>query len=416
MNEQRNKQQSLRSMTPALIFAAVAVLIFIVISVIAYLPQDKSPNATVKPINKEAEDVSDKDCDECCNIIDKAAPVIPLSLKNTYLIRKDLYWLHLDIDNQCDRTLHLKVYMEPLQEDIDPKVTSDKVVYEESLYKGRQYNFKIDVGFKFLDTTSFENARPLRMRWVVEDRLRQKKCRTGTIEYAVLPRNEVYWDLATPDGPVPKELLVASLSAWILKPSERIKQKVETIKSEVEEHLDATSYALKWFERCYLQLTQARPQPMIIPANIVSAWKQLPPSGQQRIRSPAQLLNKGGRTDPLETALLFASLAHASELCGRRALFAFNDVRSNESNKTKFLIGWSAGCQKWRAINLNETIEKSFSDNEAKSSALLNTFISRYPNILTRLDDRGVFIEKDVPVIALDFTIAHKKYLIQGLP
>jgi hypothetical protein len=84
----------------------------------------------------------------------------------------------------------------------------------------------------------------------------------------------------------------------------------------------------------------------------------------------------------------------------------------------KFIMAWSFNDSHWYAIDLTDPDKTNFNDNENSSSAQLNDFLKARGDILTALNDQGVFVDDKCQILAVDFDKAakNKKFNIGGLP
>jgi hypothetical protein len=423
-------------------FAAIGILLIavLIISALVWLamialgddvpppppPPVRSDNATSDNATAMVPLLSGKD--NCVDVDVRTPRETPLSLKNSYQNHEFLYWVKASVENRCERPLQLTIYVKPNQSELETLVEFDvnRPPFVRTVSEGKSFNAAIDTMFKFIKRDD-PTRRTLPIVWVIEDKETGKTLDSGTVQLMILPRNVVNWDLTTPDLMLPKDFLFASLTAWVAFPEPAIRRYANKLAAELPLELPGPAFATAWFEGLYGRFFSTEAENPLLPVNPMREWRQLPPTGEQTILVPDEILERGGRVDAVEATLLLVALTRASgQLKGVPvALFALG---GGEQEQPDVLLGWSAGANQWSAVSVSRARELDFQGNLAQSSARLNTLTERYPDINRALNGEGgrwslgsqaghgVYIDPEHAVMAIDFEIAAKRYQIRGLP
>jgi hypothetical protein len=364
----------------------------------------------------------------CVDVDVRTPREIPLSLKNSYQNHEFLYWVKASVENRCERPLQLTIYVKPNQSELETLVEFDvnRPPFVRTVSEGNSFDAAIDTMFKFIKRDD-PTRRTLPIVWVIEDKETGKTLGSGTVQLMILPRNVVNWDLTTPDLALPKDFLFASLAAWVAFPEPAIRRYAKKFAAELPLELPGPAFATAWFEALYGQFFSTEAEKPLLPVNPMREWRQLPPTGEQTILVPDQILENGGRVDAVEATLLLVALTRASgQLKG--VPVAFFALGGDEREQPDVLLGWSAGSNQWAAISVSRARELNFQTNLAQSSERLNALADRHPDMNRALAGaggrwsldseagHGVYINPKDAVMAIDFEIAAKRYQIRGLP
>jgi hypothetical protein len=333
------------------------------------------------------------------NIEVKCLDVFPFSLKNSVGTQDFLYWLHIRVNNKSSNPLHLEVSFQVRQ---GPAQVSNKpAIYtvnpKEELFQ------VIDPAFEFLRHDINAN---LELTWKVSDE-KKNILNQGTKKILVLPKNILDWNLTTPEGkPIPRDFLIASLTAWVLTPDPTIKKYAMQLQKGIESQFDPLLFANQWFALCYNELFHSSPGSKILSDLKVSM------KGRQQIKEPSQVLLER-HADPLESVLLLSAISHdtCKKLGVRLVMFVIP-----EDQKISYLLGWTTDTGDWHAVDMTDINNMAFEMNEELSTSKVNELLKENPRIIKAIDTVGVFFAKERSLIALDFFKAAKKFYVRSLP
>jgi hypothetical protein len=337
----------------------------------------------------------------------KPLKVLPHSLLNLLGAHAGLNWFALDARNRSREPLHLVVEVEVLG---GPARQEQSKAGQFTIQPGGDLSRPVNPFIQFL-RSDFTGDERVRLAWKVTT-ASQAILHTGTQDVQVLPRETVAWDLQGPRGqPVPRDLLLASLTAWVFTPDAGIDARARDLLAKVAAVPEPGARFRGWLKLCYESLFSASGS-----VRVSGDRRGLLAAGHQVVRSPSAVLRRGQAT-PLEAALLLAShrRALAGAIRGRLALFALPAERGGGEAKT-FLLAWSAHGPGWQAIETNEASALDFDANAAQASGRLEALLASRAEIGPALETQGVFVAADGPVVALDFWRAHQHYRIRPLP
>ena len=328
---------------------------------------------------------------------------LPYGLTNSIESQDSLYWFHVQADNQSDLPLHLFIYfkvrhgpaqapLEPLQRTVDP---------------GGKLSENMDPAFEFLKDDIDSS---LQVNWEIRDE-KGSLLRHGTEEIRLLSKHKMCWNLTTCEGnPIPKDFLIASLTAWVQSSDDRLKEVGQWLLGECESDTASLSLADKWFATCYRRLFYGHLRAITIDSSL----NILPMQGEQEIRTVSQILQEG-KADPLEAALLVAALTKAARGTQHVRTVLFTLPESADQPETRsFLLSWPVQ-DGWRALDLVKAT-MSYEENENVASSRVNMLLRESPTIVDELDTDGVYIDEGESIVALDFARAAEYFDIRGLP
>lgn len=241
------------------------------------------------------------------------------------------------------------------------------------------------------------------------------------LSITVVSRNVFCWDLRKGDNQrFPLEFLLASLTAWTEDPGIKDIESISSLLQRLEPASGLAEVDLyhQWFSRCYSVLFESSPSPLIVrPYN--RSW---PPSGQdqeadQTIRSPKEILELG-QPDSIEAALLIAAIRKSNKYIppGSRLIFlALAKRATTGAGQKDFLLAWSSDDTSWYAIDMTNPNQINFEQNEADTSIRVRDLFNSDNAIMATLKQKGVYINNEVKVLALDFEKAMQVHQIGGL-
>jgi hypothetical protein len=330
---------------------------------------------------------------------------LPYGLTNSMESQDSLYWFHVQADNQSRLPLHLFIYFEV--RDGPAQVSPEPI--ERTVDPGEKYSENVDPRFYFLKSDTSTDF-SLQVTWEIKDD-KENHLRGNTEETRLLSKHKLCCNLTTCEGnPVPKDFLIASLTAWVQSSDDRLKKLAEWLLEECESDTASLSLADKWFASCYRKLFGGD-----LPAiTIASSFNIFRMQGVQTIRTPSQILQQG-KADPLEAALLVAALSKPTlEKLGVR-LVLFTLPESADSSETRsFLLSWPVE-DKWCALDLVK-VTMSYEDNQNVASSRVAKLLEESPMIIDSLNTDGVYIDEKECIVALDFAEAAGHFGIRGLP
>jgi len=335
----------------------------------------------------------------------KSLNKFPFSLKNSIGQVDFLYWSLIQAQNQSREPLHIEVSFELRQPEL-AEVSAKPAIY--TVNPKEKFSQSIDPGFEFKkNDVSADVNDDLNMTWKVSDE-KENLLKWGTNDIRLLPKNILYWDMKTPKGEdVPKDFLIASLSAWVQTPYPRVKTYAMQLLSSIKSQSDPLRFANQWFAKCYDEFF-GRSSPIRISPNLIIQMK-----GEQTIRLPSQILMERN-ADPLEIILLLSALSRSTfeNLGLRLVMFVIT-----EDGDISYLLGWAVKrCNDWRALDMTDINKMKFANNMEQATSKIRNFLEEHPEIIELLDSKGVFLDEKQLIIALDFSIAAKYYHIRSLP
>jgi hypothetical protein len=331
--------------------------------------------------------------------------VFPCSLKNCVPFQDFLYWFHVDVHNKSSERLFLQIsftvregpagrHIEPVKYTVSP---------------GETLSEKVNPAFELLN---YDKADVLDVTWEITAEPGNERLDQGPASIKLWPRNVVDWSLTKPDGqPVPRDYLLASLTAWTLNPAQSVKEYAARLRSSVTRQSNMEQYGLQWFAQCYNKLLR---EPGGI--RIYASLKAFPPQGTQTIRVPQEVL-ADKVADPLEAAVLIGALCRAVSASLEARLVLFAIPQSEQSTDPKdFLLSWITGSSSWHAIDLSHASQLTYEENEKKSASQVSALLQKDPDIVKELDRSGTFIKPGNGLVALDLGKAAEHFQIRGLP
>ena len=81
-----------------------------------------------------------------------------------------------------------------------------------------------------------------------------------------------------------------------------------------------------------------------------------------------------------------------------------------------FLLAWSGDRTTWEAIEMNQVGTLTFEDNRARATPRVRQLLADTGGLGPALAERGVVIDDDKGLVALNFRRAQKYYGIRPLP
>jgi hypothetical protein len=338
---------------------------------------------------------------DCYSIVTKTPEVFPFSLANSPATL--LSWFHIQVENGCSYPLHLEITFKTRR---GPALVADEPILL-TVYPGNRLSKNSEPGFQFLKD---DIDGPLEVNWKIRSDL-GKILDQGTRTIQVQSKNVYNFKLTNATGePLPKEFLLAGLSAWAQANDAAVKKKSELL-HDFQFIGDPKKLANAWMERCYNALFAAKSGLRISPSRY-----PFPPADCRIISTPNQILERT-MADPLEGILFFCALSKkASQLLGMRLALLTKGVGSEPPNSQGYLLAWSTEPHIWQALDFSHAGSLNFVENVKVATGQLQQVIANKPEILTSLDQSGVFLEKRSSLVAIDFSRAAKYYNIKGLP
>jgi len=388
----------------AALLIAVAVLIKLLLP---HLSEDKATAARSEAGNPSA---------TTCWSVDAEIPkVIPLSLKNSIKAKDYLYWLKVNIDNNCGYPLHLKVSFDFKQKgkdriiDFDP----DLNILDFPVRPRSHFTRKFEPVFTFRKN---DLEADLPVSWRLDDD-KNNSLAAGGNNIRILPEDRIKWDLAMPDKPVPFNFLLASTAAWTIEPAPEVRDLARQIFQSIDYKIrngEISVFASTWVAQCYQRFF--RGDHIVIPDGEV--WNRFPPDSEEVIRRPSEVIN-GGHFDPVETALCWSTLTNATGVLDRiKCVLVSGKFSKNADKGRDFLFAWRANTSdaKWSAVDIRRGPALSFEENRDRATALLRRISSDNPTLEKDLLRKGIFLGGKEDVVAIDFDRAASIYHIEALP
>jgi hypothetical protein len=329
-------------------------------------------------------------------------PVMPWALRPMVASSLSLYWLSLHIENHSGEPVQLQVNCAVLNE--PPVAACDTKPWETSLGPGEVRNEKIDPRLTFLSTAGPDTDIDLQLTWrVTDDKGTAVEGGRQTVTMRIPPRNTFYWDLTDAEGkPVPKEFLVASLSAWT-KTAEKnpIYQEGKTLRQECA---DMTAYLSKVYSEILTnpdRLAISPGVPLLPPAN-----------ASVEFRTPQEVMEQK-KANPIEAALLVGALSQEpTQWYGSRLAAA--SIRANDGSSVQVLILWTDPPDRWNAIDLTKT-NLLFAENQQASHLTQEPWFLN--DVLPALEKSGVYFAVGTQRrVVLEFSRAADKNRINPFP
>ena len=233
----------------------------------------------------------------------------------------------------------------------------------------------------------------------------------------ILSKNKFTWDLKTPEGGmVSRDFLAASLTAWVFSEDSTVRKRAGKILSLLHAADSAPQVVDQWFLACYENLFKGREG---IDVDTESDHRKLFKREIVEIRSPGKVLTEKGAS-PLETGLLMGALSRQAVLQSSKVK---NSMGQDELRVALFslpedqtILAWSYKKGPWEGILMNEAPAKDYRSNRDKTQKRLEELMKSEPNLVSALQSKGVFVDKDKRLLAVDFKKAKKDFYIQGIP
>jgi hypothetical protein len=336
----------------------------------------------------------------------RSLSVLPRSLANVMALQKPLHWLWVGAENRRADPLHYSIEAEIS----GPVISAGLIVADkQTVAPGGKLEHSIHVPIP-MAKSDFKGDEILRVTWYVKDGphlLWQK-----TTNIPVLPREVVPWGLLSAKGePVSRELLVASLTAWVITPDpaidERARAMLKIAGTEPDERVRARRFMAAAYEHLFAGPT---------PVRVNDRALRFPPRTDEAVKTPAGAL-KDRRATALEAALLLAAHRRAldrGDLRARVALLA-TPVSPQDLASKDFLLAWSLGGREWEAVDLRRAGTTAFEANRTAATERARPLLDD-ATLGKALVERGVFIDDEHQVIALAFRRAEEAYKIRPLP
>jgi hypothetical protein len=330
--------------------------------------------------------------------------VVPVSLINTIGSQDYLYWFHLKAQNKTDRPVSLTLSLTPINAPIPEASRNTTLTLKGNESISRMVNPEIKL-------LHLDDPQPLQvnLRTLVD----LHPLSGDLVSISLLPRNEVDWALQSPDGqPLPREFLLASLTAWIQAPEDNVKALAKQLFAGVDVNLEFPALVRKWIEQCYNLALRDHTKLKLRPPE-----GGFPPRGQQTINTPGEVLESGSAS-PLEATLLVAAMTRVvrGRYEGRFAMVVLPENGASGELRDYYLAWLVAGLDDWEAIGISRAPSTAFRENLAAATTRIRGLFRGNQDLVQRLGDSGAFIQDNVPVVALDFNAAKRKYNVRGLP
>jgi hypothetical protein len=331
--------------------------------------------------------------------------VMPASLVNTIGSQDYLYWFHFSGQNRTDRQVTLTLSLTTINAPI-PKDSQETVL---TLKGKEQIKQAVNPEIKLMHP---EDPRPLQvnLRATVDKHEHSAKL----VQIDLLPRNEIDWDLQPPEGqpPLPREFLLASLTAWIQSPDDSVRALAKQLFAGVDARQELPSLVRQWMERCHDLLLRDPGKLRLRPPE-----GGFPPGGRQTIHTPGEVL-EAKSASPLEAALLVSAmtLVVRGRHEGRIGMVVLPDSGTSGELRDYHLIWRVAGLDDWEAFSVSRASSEVFRVNKAAATTRIRSLFSARPEVAKRVDGGGVYVERGVPAVAIDFGTAKRRFNVRGLP
>jgi hypothetical protein len=314
------------------------------------------------------------------------------------------YWLKLSAKNSCNESIVLKIVFSSGKNVVSieqgDKTQSLTIPANQSISKNYYPKLTLatseprEIGLNFQVSIPEESGKiiPLNPNLIVTN---------------ILEPYTIDWTLKQPNGKsVDPKYLFASLSAWVIKPSPTVKEKVESC-------LESSAEGEKEIAICYQQLFKSN-QPYFISSRGVV----FPKSDEQVVEPLAKVIQRRGKISALEAGLLLAATMQLDKSgVSPKPSMVFVPIDANNPSKGKAIyVVWNdLDKRTWRGVNMQDIKNMSFDENVKNSSAALKNILN-YANLRKQLDTKGVFIDNDKSVIMIKFRKAYRKHGIQPIP
>jgi hypothetical protein len=337
----------------------------------------------------------------CLNLVLLATETLPYYLINSLGSDDFPYWFRVEGENRCDYPVHLEVFFTSLS----PAMRISHETWTGTLLPDQNLA-------RELEPPNYQILEPDKLRdedVSVQVKVEVKKddgetVQQNTVRMRILRADTLHWDLIGPgDSPISKDFLLASLAAW----TKVLKDNVLALSAACRgEHgsRQAEDPDL-WLPVCYQALHE---RITVEPAGA----DFLTLRGRQPISSADEVL-ASGNASPLEAFLTLAALGRTRNDVLDTSLGLL--ATKPESGAPALLFIWRRPGSDWQAVSAADW-SAPFSDNRDASAELLQSLIDVYPGLLSGLDARGLFINEQQTLFAVDFGTAAYQFLIGGLP
>jgi len=351
----------------------------------------------------------------CPSLLMKFNTRFPFYLINTFKNNQRnpyIYWTVLAGENDCQEPKPVEVRFAVRNKTV---AQATDIPWTRTFKVGEKVTrLPIDPQFEFLRRA--ENT-TLEVTWEIKDKNTNMTIASDTVPIKVISPDYIDWNFRDHEGKnVPEDFLMASLTAWSLTPGEVIRRRAEKYSSAPIDQASPGESLRHWFSSCYEDLFRGPEEVKVSPYS--EPWPPfgLGGTGLERIRNPREIL-QAKEANSLEAALLVAALRNASpkKIKSRLCLFALPQDAFYTGLK-QFILSWSIDDQEWYAIDLTDPNKINFNENQGTSSTKVTNLMKSRGDILAGLNERGVVIDSNYHIFAIDFDKASIKYDIGGLP
>lgn len=310
--------------------------------------------------------------------------VVPANLKYYYDSeglgsQQSLYWFRAKVQNRTRESLYLELSFTLLPSDCRFVVLESKDPVRYSLAPGETKLESISPPLEFMKH-DVESDCYLRINWSTENGKKEEAYkRAGIAEIRLLPLHTIKWDLANPENKaVSREFLLGSLTAWSKSREGKVLQRAASLR-----HLAGGSTDEHRLELCYDDLFHGQSA-----IAVTSTDRTFPFVREQTITVPGQVLVQK-EAEPLEAALLMASIVRASSPSRRLHLSLFIVPTEQQTNDPSVLLAWPSGTT-WNAIDLRHAGRLPYRINQKQSTEVLAQAFSKEPRLERELADSGI--------------------------
>ena len=344
-----------------------------------------------------------------CVVVNPLSPkLIPYYLLNSVGNVNFPYWLKLTARNTCDEVKVLKVRFD----------TGENVVLEGT---ERSFSLRPDgETHELILHPKFRLASPETRRvsidWSVETE-DGRKLVVRSIDTEIVPPYKLAWDLTKPSGqgengePVDDAYLLASLSAWTLKPPKMIREHGERCRKPDGRPTKLRKRAA--LEACYEYLFADGGK-----VRVYDDLVRFPEPNRRQDITPHVRVIENGEATSLEAALLYVAVLDARHVDGIDPdLILVVTPESDEGDrkqKSVFLAWREPGG--WQAINLRRASSQVFDQNVVDATRIVGPIMKHSSEITNALfHGTGAGFSANGEVAAVSFHDIDPAYKIRKL-
>ena len=410
---QNDRRRFRQDWTFGILIAGGFVTIMLVVVYIAF--QNHSPVATGETPHSPVAPPS-----VCYQSKVKVLSEVPLSLFSASATVPGLDWVNIEVKNNCQNDLNIKVSLRRPSSQIDIRrdVTFDSNLFETYLQAGREIDKTITpTNIQFLQPR-FEKPLPLNLTWEITNVGNNQTLAKDTQEVKLLPRDIIFWDMRTVDNrPLDKAIILASISNWMKEDGPSTNEYAQALLNQSAGVAELPQGArTPWVKILYDYFVDPESPHHFAVQLTDPSWTGSSPSGQQKIRVPEKVLTNSGLVTPWEMAVLIARLALASgRVSDQIGIASLHVANENDSSIQLVLLIWSSdGGNTWQAISVVPGANPKFDENVRAATTLLRGQFNDNAQLRQDLRSKGVVLTSSLAAVNLG--VAASRYGMTGLP